>query len=208
MRPLILCDCDEVLLQFATPFAEHLADAHDIELRFERFALAENIRYRDSREPVSDEDVPDLLDDFFRNGLRRQHAVPGAAEALAALAGVFEIVVLTNIRDEFRKARTEQIAAAGMPYRVICNSGPKGPALRRLIAEYGATDAIFIDDLPHHHESVAQASPQTYRVHMVADSRLRTLVDAAPHAHVRIDEWRELFDHLTERHRASASGYA
>ena len=36
MKPLLICDCDEVLMTFAGPFAEHLDEMHGLELKLER----------------------------------------------------------------------------------------------------------------------------------------------------------------------------
>src|SRR3546814_9099161 len=44
---------------------------------------------------------------------------------------------------------------------VFTNQGPKRPALKALIGEYAPSHALFIDDLPQHHESASQAVPLT-----------------------------------------------
>ncbi|MBV8970875.1 MAG: hypothetical protein JO290_01140 [Sphingomonadaceae bacterium] len=59
----------------------------------------------------------------------------------------------------------------------------------RLVAEYGATRAAFVDDLPPHHSSVKRAAPHVFRLHMVADPRLHPLIPAAADADARIDDW-------------------
>ena len=45
MKPLLILDCDEVILEFAGPFARWLHDARGVELRFDSFALAGNMRH-------------------------------------------------------------------------------------------------------------------------------------------------------------------
>ena len=51
--------------------------------------------------------------------------------------------------------------------------------------------ALFVDDLPVHHESVAKHAPEVWRLHMIGEPRLAGVVPPAPHAHARIDDWRE-----------------
>lgn len=188
-RPLIICDCDEVLLHFAEPFRDYLAAAHDMELSFRSFSLAGSIRRRAGGSAITQADVEPLLDGFFANWIDRQYPAAGAVDALAALSDSADIVILTNIKDEVQARRGIELARHGMPYEVICNRGPKGPPVAALVAERAPRAAIFIDDLPPHHGSVAKHAPAVHRLHMVADPELRALVPAAPDAHRRIDEW-------------------
>ena len=195
-RPLLICDCDEVLMQFAQPFAAHLDEEHGLELKFRSFALSGNIHRKDDGSEVEGSEVSGLVADFFRRSMHRQIPVPGAADALERLSSSYDIVILTNIEDEFQPHRREQIRAAGMDYEVYCNRGPKGPALERLISEHEARQAVFVDDLPPHHSSVAKRSPFVHRLHMVADPVLRELIPPAEDADARIDEWSEAVPYL------------
>ncbi len=188
MRPLLICDCDEVLLHFVTPFEAYLFETHDLSLSLDSFALTGNVRRADGS-AVEAQDFPGLLDGFFDSHMPTQTPAPGAAAALARIAEDADIVVLTNIADRHAVTRTGELARLGMPYRVIGNSGPKGPAVAALIDRYGPTRTIFIDDLPPHHKSVAASAPETQRLHMVAEARLHALIPAASHAHARIDDW-------------------
>ena len=196
MKPLLICDCDEVLMHFAEPFAEHVDEAHAMTLEFGSFALSGNIREKDSGNPVADDRIPELLGSFFTTGLHRQRPTPGAAQALEQLASVYDVIVLTNIEECHAARRVEQLVAAGMDYEVYCNRGPKGPALARLLEEHGADQAVFVDDLPPHHASVKREAPHVYCLHMVADMRLRGLIPAARQADARIDDWAEAAPHL------------
>lgn len=188
-RPLVICDCDEVLLHFAQPFRDYLAHAHDMTLRFDSFSLAGSIRRRACGTGIEQADVEPLLDGFFEAWIDRQYPAAGAVEALGALAQEADILILTNVKDAVRTRRGAELARHGMPYEVICNRGPKGPPVAALVAERRPTAAVFIDDLPPHHGSVAKHAPQVHRLHMVADPELRALIPAAPDADARIDEW-------------------
>jgi hypothetical protein len=195
-RPLIICDCDEVLLHFADPFRGYLAAAHDMDLRFDSFSLAGSIRRRDGGAGITQADVEPLLDGFFETHLETQYPAAGAVAALASLAQAADIVILTNVKDMIRTRRGAELARHGMPYEVLCNRGPKGPPVAALIAERQPSAAVFIDDLPPHHGSVAKHAPEVHRLHMIADPELRGLIPAAPDAHARIDDWPAAHDHI------------
>ncbi len=194
-RPLLICDCDEVLLHFALPFADYLAAEHDLELRFESFALAGNIRRRSTGEKVEGLHLGSLLDGFFDTHMETQYPAAGAPEALAELAGMADILVLTNVRDMVRTRRGKELRRHGMPYPVHCNEGPKGPALAKLI-EGRTGPVVFVDDLPPHHGSVKAHAPHVHCLHMVADPALRALIPAAPDADARIDDWSAALPHI------------
>ncbi len=187
-RPLVICDCDEVLLHFVGPFADYLAAEHGLTLGLDTFALTGNIRRGDGTAVDATEFMP-LLDGFFDTHMATQTPAPGAAAALASLAERCDIVILTNVDDRHNPVRTAELARHGMPYRVVCNSGPKGAPVAALMAEYGATAGAFVDDLPPHHGSVKRAAPGVFRLHMVAEPRLRGLIPAAVDADRRIDDW-------------------
>ncbi|MCS6986366.1 MAG: HAD family hydrolase [Sphingomonadaceae bacterium] len=185
MRPLLILDCDEVVLRFVAPFRRWLGEVHGLELQLRSFALTGNVRDA-AGEPVPPERVAKLVDDFFASGQRLQSPVEGAVEALARLARAMEVVVLTNIADAHRPTRQSILRAHGLDLPVVANAGPKGPMVRALAA---GRRAVFVDDLPPHHDSVAHHAPEVGRLHMVAEPELRPLVPAAPAAHARIDAW-------------------
>ena len=62
-----------------------------------------------------------------------------------------------------------QLDTHGIVHRVECNQGGKGRPVKQLVEEHGASVAVFVDDLPQHHESVARAAPQVHRLHMVSE---------------------------------------
>lgn len=188
-RPLIICDCDEVLLHFAAPFRDYLSSIHDMELNFASFSLVGSIRRRACGSGLTQADVEPLLDGFFEAWIDRQYPAHGAVEALADLNRSADIIILTNVKDMVRTRRGAELKRHGMPYDVLCNRGPKGPPVAALLAERQPTAAIFIDDLPPHHSSVAKHAPEVHRLHMVADPELRGLIPAASDANARIDDW-------------------
>ena len=188
-RPLLISDCDEVLMHMVVPFGEWLDSEHDILFRLEDATFANALTYRATGNPVQSEDVWPLLDSFFREEMHRQYAVDGAAATLQKVAEFADIVILTNVGPDHQDARTTQLADVGMPYRVIGNRGPKGAALAQLVGEYNPSVTVFIDDLGFHHSSVAKEAPDVWRLHMVAEPVIAPKIPAAKAAHARIDTW-------------------
>jgi hypothetical protein len=201
-RPLLVTDCDEVLLHMVSHFAQWVAEAHD--LSFDLSAPGFRDALRDSGgEPVGAERVWPLLDGFFKSEMHRQNIVPGAAEALAEISALADIVILTNIGDEYEAGRVEQLERFDIRHRVLCNRGGKGRPVLELIEATGPSATVFIDDLAVHHESVANHAPQVWRLHMIAEPRLAAFTPPAPHAHARIDRWEEAVPWILERLRAA-----
>ena len=197
-RPLLVTDCDEVLLHMVSHFAEWLDEAHGLTFDLTAPGFRDAIRDREGR-PVGEERIWPLLGGFFDTEMHRQNIVPGAAEALAALGAEADIVVLTNIGDDFEARRVEQLGRFDIRHRVLCNRGGKGPPLAELIAGMRPTVTVFVDDLAVHHQSVANHAPEVWRLHMVAEPRLATHIPPAPFAHARIDGWVAAADWIRSR---------
>ena len=198
-RPLLITDCDEVLLHMVSHFRDWLNEAHEVDFAFETGEFAEALTCRRSGEALGRERVWPLLGQFFRDEMHRQTPVPGAIEALGKIGEVADIVVLTNIPDLAHPWRVEQLASHGISHEVVCNQGGKGEAARAIIGRHGGGASVFVDDLPMHHASVAEHSPETWRLHMVAEPRLAPAVPSAEHAHARIDDWPTATNWILER---------
>lgn len=190
-RPLLISDCDEVLLHMVRHFAVWLDEAHEIDFTIGSWELARSMKRRGSDQPLTREEMFGYLGGFFPHEMHRQTLVPHARAALSALAERADIVILTNLEDHCRTHRIDQLAGHGIAHRVECNQGGKGAPVARLVAEYGHPVTVFVDDLPHHHESVARAAPDVWRLHMVAEPALSPGVPPSPHAHARIDDWQD-----------------
>ena len=188
-RPLLICDCDEVLLHMVVHFRDWLGHAHGIDFAIGKGDFARSMSRRDGGAPPDGAEMWRLLGGFFPGEMHRQTLVPGAAEALGALSEVADIVILTNLQDECREPRREQLAAFGIDHRVECNTGGKGGPVAKLVAEHGDPVTVFVDDLGIHHDSVARHAPQVHRLQMVSEPLLAPHVPPAPAATARIDDW-------------------
>jgi hypothetical protein len=192
-RPLLICDADEVLVQFTSTFEIYLAE-QGYGFNFDSFALNGNIRRLDTGEAASPKQVSHFVDDFFADRVEACPAVAGAADALKELSKLADVMVLTNIPAAQQSRRAKALEAAGMPYPVYTNEGPKGPAVRSFAGTF--RKVAFVDDMPPHHKSVAEHVSHVHRLHLISDTRLRGLIPKAPYAHARIDDWDEALPYL------------
>ena len=170
----------------ASHFSVWVAEAHGYEYAVER-AFGQSLTRNGV--PLERDEIWPLLDQFFETEMHRQTLVPGAREALAVLSEQADIVVLTNLGHHFNAARAIQLTGHGITHRVETNQGGKGDPVARLVAEFAPSVTVFVDDLAHHHTSVAKHAPDVWRLHMIAEPFIAERTPAAAHAHVRIDDW-------------------
>ncbi|WP_395329985.1 HAD family hydrolase [Novosphingobium sp. BL-8H] len=203
-RPLLITDCDEVLLYMVSHFRDWLAEDEGVSFDMSRGDFSSAMRHTDSGALLEQAEMWSLLNKFFDGQMARQTAVEGAIEAIRAIADHADVVVLTNLMDFRQEARRRQLADHGVELKVYTNQGPKGPALKAILDEYAPSRAVFIDDLAQHHGSVAEFAPDIGRLHLCAEPLLAphiTCAHAAGHAHARIDDWKSatpwLLDWLT-----------
>ncbi len=193
-RPLIISDCDEVILHMVAHFKEWLEEGEEISFHLEGNNFATAMRYLESGEVLPPEEIWRYLGKFFDTQMDRQLPIAGAINGINRLAEDADVVILTNLVDKRRDHRAEQLKAHGINARVFTNQGPKGPALKAIIDEYAPARAIFIDDLAQHHKSVAQEVPHVTRLHLCGEPTIAPHIDCAHvagDAHARIDAWSE-----------------
>ncbi len=201
-RPLVISDCDEVLLHMIGPFRDWLSEQHGIDFDLSGGEFANAMTYRDGGALVVTEDIWPLLNLFFDGEMHRQSPIAGAVAAMTALGEHADLVVLTNLLDHRQESRTRQLADHGMNLRVFTNQGPKGPALQAILDEYRPSRAVFIDDLAQHHDSVAATAPDVSRLHLCGEPMIAPHIACAHkagHAHARIDDWDTALPWLLER---------
>lgn len=198
-RPLIITDCDEVLMHMVVPFRDWLDEAHDVHFSLENVGFVDALRRKACGTVLEQGEVWTLLRAFFATEMHRQSPIAGALEALERLSAIADIVVLTNIHEEAHERRIDQLRAVGLHHPVHWNQGGKGEPARRLIDAYGPTQTVFIDDLGQHHGSLARHAPMAWRLHMVGEPLLARHVEPAPAAHARIDRWREAEQWIRDR---------
>lgn len=202
-RPLIVTDCDEVLMQFLVGLEAYL-ETQGLWLDLQSYALSGNIKRLQTNEPVPQAEMPALLQGFFATSTGALLPVSGAAEALKSLSARAQIVVLTNVPLVEKEARTRNLTEQGMAYPVIANKGLKGGAVR-LLADRVKAPVFFLDDIPHNIASVAKAHEACHLLHFIADKRLAKLMGQAPDSHFHTTEWPDAHAFISDR--LDASGF-
>ncbi len=191
-RPLVVTDCDEVLLHMVRHFRDWLDEEHGVLFELEGNPFLQSMKRRDSDKAMTEDEVWELLGGFFDTEMGRQTAIPGSIEAIAELQREADVVVLTNLVDKRNEARARQLREFGIEAPVFTNQGPKGGALARIIAQYEPSRAVFIDDIAQHHQSAGEVVPHVRRLHFCGEPAIAPHVPCAHeagHAHARIDQW-------------------
>ena len=188
-RPLIISDCDEVLLHMVVPFGEWLDEEKGVHFDLESGDFVDALRHKHDGTPLDQETIWPLLKGFFDTEMHRQQPIDGAVDALERLSARADIVILTNLMDDRRDARAQQLRAVGIDYPVFCNQGGKGAALADILATRAPPVAVYIDDLANQHGSVAKHNPGIWQIQMVGEPRISASVTNSDVAHARIDRW-------------------
>ena len=189
-KPLIICDVDEVVVQFLAGF-EAFLDARGLWLDAASFALSGNIRRQSDGQHVN-RDMPDrLIREFFDLHTMDLLPVRGAVQSLQRLSRHCQIVMLTNLAHEYYQQRRANLDRHNMPYPLITNQGPKGPAVKKLV-EGIEREIFFIDDIPHYHRSVAESAPEVHLVHFIADERFARHAPPVENVALKTADWRQV----------------
>lgn len=191
---LLICDADEVLVRFGVGM-EAFLDEQGLYYDWTAFHFEGTIRRQSDDVPVPNYEVAEIRERFLAERIVDLPAVEGASDVLKRLSSYTEIVILTNIPHEARKARIAGLRKLGMDYPVVTNVGGKGHAVRDLALRVDGSTA-FVDDLPEHHESVALHAKSVQRIQFIEDPRLEKLVGPAMHSHIRTTTWSENERHL------------
>lgn len=201
-RPLIISDCDEVLLHMVAPFRDWLAEDHGVRFDMSGGDFSRAMSVVGTGDQISPDGIWAYLNEFFDDQMHRQTPIAGAVEAMQALSEHADIVVLTNLLDHRQENRRRQLADHGLDLRVFTNQGPKGPALQAILEEYRPSRAVFVDDLAQHHGSVAGLAPHVTRLHLCGEPEIARHIACAHEAgdaHARIDQWSAALPWLLEK---------
>jgi hypothetical protein len=194
-RPLVICDVDEVVVHFTRDFEEYLRpmglwlDTDDLQ------RLNGTVKKAGSDESIDDARTFQLVTDYFAKRTRDMQAIEGAVEALLELSQHADVVMLTNLPHEAGDDRRHNLASLGLPFPVITNSGPKGHAIRQMVAEIEAP-VVFIDDSAGFISSAYEHAPHIHLVHFLHDPRFFKNASELDFISLRTDHWRHVLPHV------------
>ncbi|MBD9371864.1 hypothetical protein IB238_04315 [Rhizobium sp. ARZ01] len=187
-RPLVVCDIDEVVLEFLSPFAAFLnSRGHDLLPR--SFRLHGNIIESATGEAAIDTVVDALQEDFFR--LQEDWQTPAvlAVETLGALGRDADIVFLTAMPPRHAEARRRLLHRIGLTFPLVATEAAKGPVVQALHRSRPLPLA-FVDDIHFNHLSVQGSVPEALLVQLMANQVFRAMAPDPGEKVLRATDWR------------------
>ena len=187
-KPVLAVDADEVLVHFASHFAEYCQERGNT-FKLVDYNLNNALRGPNGEVLTRDQIMP-LIWSFIEEQTRWQRQIAGAAAALTSLAKDAQIVVLTNAPFQVRQERIANLADHGIPFPVVMNEGGKGRALKWIQAQADAPVA-FVDDSPAQIRSAAKHAADIGRFHFVGCDMLKPIVAKEDEANHHPNDWAE-----------------
>ncbi len=196
-RPLVICDVDEVIVHFTREFEEFL-DVRGMELDFDTqvhsFALT---RYKHNNQPVGPQETGKIVDAFFAERTIGMQTIDGAVDSLKNIARFADVVMLTNLPHQAGDDRRKNLESHGLSFPVVTNSGPKGPAIKRIASQVTAP-VVFIDDSPGFIASAYEHAPDIHLIHFIHDERFSRITNPLEFVSLSTDNWKDVHSHVLE----------
>lgn len=191
-RPLVVCDVDEVVLEFLTPFQAYLQSVGH-ELRPDSFRLNGNVFSLDTGTAATKDAVEEMVESFFGVQEHWQTPVEEAADCLAALQDQADVIFLTAMPPHHFERRRRLLDSHGMPYPMIATGDPKGVVLS-LVHGDRTTRVAFIDDIFTNLHSVRDRLPNALLVNLMANREFRALAPHPGEGVALAEDWTEARD--------------
>ncbi|MCV3765409.1 hypothetical protein [Rhizobium sp. TRM95796] len=187
-RPLLVCDVDEVILEFLDPFHAYL-ESVDHRLHPDSFRLHGNIRHVGG-EAATAEAVEAFQEEFFRTQDKWQKPARNARETLERLSAGADIVLLTAMPPRHQGVRRALLDLFGFHFPMIATEEPKGPVVNQLISDRGVP-AAFVDDIFTNLHSVRTHAPDCLLINLMANDIFRAMApDPGERIH-KAESWLE-----------------
>lgn len=188
-RPLVVCDVDDVVLDFIGPFQAFLGDSgHRLEPR--SFRLHGNIVCAVSEEAADRDMVNAMIAAFFDSQEAWQVPLVGVADALRRISGFADIVFLTAMKPAYYAQRRRLLDIHDLPYPLLATEEPKGPLVRQLHRDRRQPIA-FVDDMVRNLESVGEHVLDCLLVHMAPESEIHRFAPPTPAHARRAEDWNQ-----------------
>lgn len=194
-RPLVICDVDEVIVHFTRDFEDFLAERNYLLETTDLRNLQTAVRPVHGGPKLTDVATIDLVDKFFELRTRTMKPIDRAVEGLRLLSQHADVVMLTNLPHSAGDHRRENLASLGLPFPVITNSGPKGPAINLMAAKVNAP-VVFIDDSPGFIASAYEHAPHVHLVHFVQDASVSKATRSFDFVGLYTHSWDVIVDHV------------
>ncbi|TCL70440.1 hypothetical protein [Rhizobium sp. BK251] len=187
-RPLVVCDVDDVVLQFIAPFEAFLeSQGHQFLPR--SFRLHGNIVSRSSGIALEDAEVTRLIGAFFEAQDQWQTPFELVTLTLEALSKEADIIFLTAMPPRFVDQRRRLLDRLGLTFPLLATEQPKGPVVQALHGDRSLPVA-FVDDMARNLHSVRDHVSGCLLLHLMPDSAVHRLAPAAEAGIQRAEDWR------------------
>lgn len=196
LKPLIILDADEVLLEFVKGI-EIYAKSLNLVFHLNSYALKGNLREKNTDRVLEAPEIDHFIFTFFSEYADKLTLVPGAKRAIDILSKTCEVVILTNVPSHAAEKRLGCFKNHDINLPLIANTGGKGRMVAELMKS-AKSPVFFVDDLASQHTDVKEYAPHCHRIHFVADQRLAKITPKAPDAHIRFDQWDHTLSYLLE----------
>ena len=175
-RPLVICDVDEVVLEFLTPLNAFL-NANGFELLPRSFRLTGNIIGLDDGKAAEKEACRELLERFFCEQLDWQTPTSDVETVLSNLSEIADIIFLSAMPPHHYDIRRTLLDRHGLTYPLVATNEEKGPLIREI---HGERDLplIFIDDMVYNLHSAKEHAPSAQAIYYMSNDTFRSM---APH---------------------------
>lgn len=186
-RPLVVCDIDEVVLEFIDPLDRYL-NSIGHKLYPDSYKLTGNIRSIADNIVATQDDFVRMQEAFFAAQDKWQVPARGVDAALRSLSHDADIVFLTAMPPRHHDIRRMLLDLHGLDFPMIATEEPKGPVVASLI---GGRDvrAVFIDDIVRNLGSVREHVPGCLLIHLMANQIFRAMAPKPDEDIVIADDW-------------------
>lgn len=198
-RPLVVCDVDDVVLNFVAPFIEYLKK-DGLELLPRSFRLTGNIVSADTQVAIEEAAVGQLIGTFFEPQEEWQTPFDLASDTLHSLGQEADVLFLTAMPPRYQQARRRLLDRLGLDFPLVATEEPKGPVMRRI---HGERDfpSVFIDDMAHNLHSVRDHVTNCLVLQMMPDSELHLLAPKPDDGITRATDWSHAGDLIRDHFR-------
>ena len=201
-RPLLICDVDEVIIEFLTPFGKFL-NAQDKELRPNSFALDGNIFKSGTDIAYEKHIVRQLVDDFFADQHNWQTPVDHVHQALSNLSNEMDIFLLTAMPPEHFDIRKIMLKQHDLHYPLFATEDAKGPIINQL-HDQRDHPIFFIDDMIFNLRSAREHVKNIELITIMANQEFKAIAPEIDAGIFNANSWLDVEKHI-KSHLEAAS---
>ncbi len=188
-RPLVVCDVDDVVLEFVTPFQTFL-ESRGHRLIPRSFRLHGNIVSAADDTVLENDVVTALIDTFFADQEAWQTPFAEAVGSLGRISRQADLVFLTAMPPKHAAARRRLLDRFDLRYPMIAADEAKGPLVDRL-HKRRPLPLAFIDDMVSNLHSVGEHVPECLLVHLPPPVEIHQFAPAAGEHVRKARDWAE-----------------